>query len=108
MDLVTFLEIITKQNSDFIFLFFFYLFENKPFQEQEFSYYENMVQSNKSKGLLLSSEELHDGSDNFDSEFAEPSEWIFDYLNANYKIGLDYYLSPLLYDENEDEKDLND
>lgn len=36
MDLVTFLEIITKQNSDFIFLFFFYLFENKPFQEQNF------------------------------------------------------------------------
>ena len=105
MSFNTFEEICCKENCDFIMLLFFYLFENKPFQEQEIQYY-----SNKNQEVLLPSSVLfnNEKANCNDLDFAEPSEWIFDYLNINYKIGIEYNFSSLLFIQSEYEKDLNE
>lgn len=97
MSLSIYENIITHKNSDFVLLLFFYLFENKPFQEQEIKYFRN-------KKKLISSEKKRDNKSFFNLEFAEPSEWIFHYLQQNFKIRINYRKTSLV----DDDKELDD
>ena len=109
IDYESYINIIKKNNSDIMFLFLFYFLMNKPFQESEIDYYINNVNNSIINVISLSTEYSNDNNiSNVKYSFAEPTEFLFDYLNSNFKCGLDYYLSILNFDESESDDELNE
>lgn len=102
MNFETFEFLVTKKNSDLFFLFLFFIHKLAPFCREEIEFFDNCLDKTKKNTDYFSY--LSDTENEFDSEPYEPSLFVFNYLNENYKCDLKYECKG----ENELDKDFDE
>ena len=88
MNFETFEFIVMKKNSDLFFLFLFFVYKHAPFCMDEIDFFDNCFDKTKKDNDHLF--HLSDIENESESELYEPSHFVFNYLNENYKCDLKY------------------